>query len=254
MSQPKLTELLAGFLNKQAQAHADGLADLSVATEVDLYDAAPARLTDPAQAWAEAVMAVDYFQHASGNARKRPVPPQWPELVADHQPELAVAFALGNFPQMVRDFQSILHTSKHVPAPTPSGRSHPTLVSWAQQVAGEKQYPEMLLALGMLRLTGKYTEAEALVRDSDALVPPEWRVAWKNEKAALAWHQGQTDAAREIWDALEPRAPVLFNRGMAELFAGQAGNAQHSLEEALAKIAPTSSWHHLASLYLTLCR
>ena len=45
-AQPGLTDLLARFLNKQAQAHTDGLADLGPGAEVTPYEAGPVQPID----------------------------------------------------------------------------------------------------------------------------------------------------------------------------------------------------------------
>ena len=81
------------------------------------------------------------------------------------------------------------------------------------------------------------------------LIPAEWRAAWTNEKAALAWHQGQTESARALWSAMEPSVPVLFNRGMAALFLGETAQGRAALDEAIARLPESSAWHHLARLY-----
>jgi hypothetical protein len=251
-AQPKLTDLLARFLNQQAQAQRDGLTDLGLGAEVTPFEAGPVQPIDPRLAWEEAVAAAAYFQ--SGLAAKEwPVPTQWGSLVADQEPAVALAFCLGNYPQMVRNFHLILQKAKPAHVPASPGRSIPALVEWAGQVAAKRQYPQVLLALGILRLAKNFEPAQAFVQSNDALVPPEWRAAWNNEKAALAWHQGQSPAALAIWDAMEPAVPVLFNRGMARLFQGNNAKGRTSLNEVIAQLPETSSWHHLARLYLTLC-
>ena len=106
--------------------------------------------------------------------------------------------------------------------------------------------------MGALRLANNFSQAEALVKSCDAHVPSEWRAAWNNEKAGLAWHRGNTEAARALWNAMEPNVPVLFNRGMAELFMGATAAGRAALGEAVAKIPEHSAWHHLARLYLLL--
>jgi len=73
-----------------------------------------------------------------------------------------------------------------------------------------------------------------------------------NEEAALAWHRGQAEAASKMWQAQEASIPVLFNRGMAALVLEQTAAAQEALQQAVARLPETSSWHHLARLYLTL--
>src|SRR5207247_3156316 len=117
-----------------------------------------------------------------------------------------------------------------------------------------KQFPQMLLALGSLRLAKQIDAAKAFARKHEAEVPAAWRTAWDNEKAALAWHAGRAEEARAIWQKLEPTVPVQFNRGMAELFLGETGAGRQHLVAAIAQIPETSAWHHLGRLYLTLAQ
>jgi hypothetical protein len=46
--------------------------------------------------------------------------------------------------------------------------------------------------------------------------------------------------------------PVLFNRGMADLFQDKPEEARQALKEVVGKLPETSAWHHLAHLYLAL--
>ncbi len=128
----------------------------------------------------------------------------------------------------------------------------PALVDWAHKVAAKKQYPQILLALGCLRLANNFDQADALRDACAAGVPEEWRAAWQNEKAARAWHQGRADAAQEIWNAMEPCVPVLFNRGMADIFGNDAVRGGAILDAVAEQIPETSAWHHLARLYALL--
>ena len=45
---------------------------------------------------------------------------------------------------------------------------------------------------------------------------------------------------------------MLFNRGMAALFAGDIAVAKQHLTAALAKLPTSSAWHHLGRLYVIL--
>ncbi len=170
------------------------------------------------------VAAAEFFQPGV-SGKECPVPPQWGTLVADQEPVIALAFSFGNYPQMVRNFHLMLQKTlpKHV-VPSP-GRPIAALVEWANQAAAKKQYPEVLLALGTLRLAKNFEAAHAFVTAQDAAIPARWHAAWSNEKAALAWHEGHGKTALALWDAVEPAAPVLFNRGMAHLFLGNTALA-----------------------------
>jgi tetratricopeptide (TPR) repeat protein len=252
--QPNLTQLLARFLNNQAAAHAVGLTNVDAGPEVTPYEAAPVQPIDAKLAWEEAVAAVGYFNSAADTA-KWPPPPHWGSLVAGHEPVVDLAFCVGNFPQLVRNFHLLLR-DKVDPAAAASSPGRPTpvpaLTDYAQQAVANKQYGQMLMAVGALRLAKQFDQAENFAKANDALVPSEWRTAWNNEKAALAWHRGQRDAARSLWRAMDKSVPVLFNRGMAELFLGDAAAGRTALTEAIAALPETSAWHHLARLYLLL--
>ena len=82
--------------------------------------------------------------------------------------------------------------------------------------------------------------------------PAEWRAAHANEEAALAWHRGRADEAAALWQKQSESVPVLFNRGMAALFLGDAVTAHEALTRAAAALPETGAWHHLARLYLAL--
>jgi hypothetical protein len=249
--QPKLPDLLARFLNKTAQAQQEGLHDS--APEVTPYESNLAQPVDARLAWKEAVAAISYLVPGA-DVKQWPLPPHWSSLVASQEPHVAVAFCIGNFPQLVRDFHLILSKSKPAGLSSESARPvhAPALLDWAKQAAEQKHQANMLLALGTLRLARNFDTATAYVSENDAHIAPTWRAAWTNEKAALAWHQGRWEAARDIWSEMEPRVPVLFNRGMADRFLGNSAKGGAALNEAIAQLPETSAWHHLARLYVLL--
>jgi hypothetical protein len=252
-AQPNLTELLAGFLNRQAQAGAEGLASLGPGAEVTPYEAGPVQPIDAKLAWEEAVVAASYFLPGV-DATSWAAPPHWVNIVSEQEPAVALAFCLGNFPQLVRDFQGIVHkVNPGTFQPSPGRPMHvPALVDWAREAAARKQLPRVLTSLGALRLARNFDKAEAYIEANTPVMPREWRDAWNNEKAALAWDQGHADAAMAIWNTMEPKLPVLFNRGMAELFRGDAAAGRAALSEAALKLPENSAWHHLARLYILL--
>jgi hypothetical protein len=254
-TQPKLASLLARFLNERAQAQKDGLAghdsgaDAPLA-EVTPYDAGPVQPIDAKLAWTEAMAAAAYFPKRV-DVNKWPVPPDWASLVAGHEPVVALAFCLGNFPQLVRNFHLMLQNSRHTSVPVATGPALivPALVDWTKSISAKKQWPHTLLALASLRLARNFDHADAFVASNDGHIPLEWRAVWENEKAALAWHQGRADAARALWNTMEPCVPILFNRGMADVFGGDAARGRAALDAVAAQIPDTSAWHHLARLY-----
>ena len=217
------------------------------------YDAGPVQPIDAGVAWTEAIASAACFQPVF-DAKTLTVPPEWVSLVAGHEPAVALAFCMGNFPQLVRNFHLILQSAAPPRLSVNSGRAAevPALVDWARKVGAKKQYPQVVLALGCLRLAKNFPQAEALIAEHDALVPGEWRAAWQNEKAGFAWHQGRAEGARDIWNALEPCVPVLFNRGMADVFGGDVVRGRATLDAVAEQIPETSAWHHLARLYALL--
>ncbi len=190
----------------------------------------------------------------SGTAPSLTAPPDWPMLVASQEPVLALAFAVGNFPQMVRHVQPLLHARKlSEMRPAAPGRAIPVpaLLTWANE---QTTYPPILLALGALRLARQFAEAEKLLGKQSPRVPAEWKAALANEEAALAWHAGKADEALKLWKAQADSVPVLFNRGMALLFNDKRADAAKALTEAIRHLPEESAWHHLAQLYLALAQ
>jgi tetratricopeptide (TPR) repeat protein len=250
--QPNLSSLLARYLQRQAEAHADGLAAADATGEVVPHEVGPVQPIDARPAWEEAVAVMTFY--GPGEQKLLQPPPQWPHLVAAHEPETALPFCLGNFPQLVRNYQALMQTKNLLELrPTATGPVHADeLVGWAKQDLAGKQMPRLLLALGTLRLAKQFDAADEIVRANEAGIPAEWRAAWGNEKAALAWQRGQFDNAQAIWQALPPSVPVLFNRGMAALFCGRPAEAQTALTDAVKQLPDSGAWHHLGQLYLTL--
>lgn len=249
--QPKISDLLARFLDKQAQAMSAGLAQFDPCAEVTPYDAGPVQPIDPKPAWEEAVTAARFFQPG---VKGMQAPPSWPQLVASHEPAVALAFCAGNFPQLVRNFHLIAHKANVADLRPQAGRpvEAPALLEWTDKVQARAQFPQALFALGALRLAKQFSKACEVGKALEAKVPPEWQTAWANEKAALLWHEGQAEAARDLWYAQPASVPVLFNRGMAELFLGNKDKARAALTEAVRQLPESSAWHHLGRLYLTL--
>lgn len=248
--QPPLSELLGRYLQEQTAAHASGMALPEALGEVVPHDAAPAQPIDPRIAWTEAVTALRFFHDSRATA----TPPDWPTLVVTHEPETALAFAAGNFPQLVRNLLPLWQT-KDLTSLRPrrtTAEPVPTLVDWAAQTLQKGLYPHSLIAVGALRLARQFDAADAMMPAHSAQVPAAWRAAWANEQAALAWHRGQTAEAASAWQAQKDSVPVLFNRGMAALFLGRAADARAALNAAVTQLPEDAAWHHLGRLYLAL--
>ena len=247
--QPSLTDLLARYLEKQADAQGAGIATFD--GEVNPYEVGPVQPLDPKLAWDESLVVLPFY--GKSQPQRRQAPPHWSQLVAGHESIVAIPFCVGNFPQLMRNFHQVLTQPNlnelHPPAVRPAAVE---LSPWVEEIAQKKQFPQMLLALGTLRLAKHYEAAEAFVRAHDAMIPAEWRAGWDNEKAALAWHCGRFEEARRLWDALAATPAVLFNRGMAALFANDCAAAKQHLTAAIAQLPASSAWHHLGRLYLTL--
>jgi hypothetical protein len=253
--QPNLADLMARYLQKRADAQAVGIATFD--GEVTPYEVGPVQPLDPKLAWDEALAVLRFY----GSTREGGIqaPPHWSHLVAHHESIVAIGFSAANFPQLMRNFHAVLGLGASQPlnlAKLRAAVSRPALAleltPWVDEIAQKKQFPQMLLALGTLRLAKCFDAADTFVRVHDAVIPAAWRSGWENEKAALAWHSGRYNEARNSWDALEPTVPVLFNRGMAALFDGDALTAKHPLSAAIAALPASSAWHHLGRLYLTL--
>jgi hypothetical protein len=251
-AQPKLDELMARYLQRQAEAHQAGLSSFNVG-EVTPYEAGPVQPIDAKLAWDEAVKAIELLSPEKINLK---APPGWATLVAGHEPAVALAFCVGNFPQLVRNFHMILQKANLADLRPQAGRTTvvPGLEDWANETAAKGKYPQVLLALGALRLAKQFELADRFIEDNDAAIPQAWRAAWENEKAALAWHCGDVEKARDMWQRQEASLPVLFNRGMADLFLGHAETGRQAMKEAVAALPENGSWHHLARLYLTLAQ
>lgn len=242
-----VAELLGRYLSRQVEAHTAGLGYAEPAGDAVPHEAGPFQPVEPRLAFADAIAAADSYLLPGKPAFR--LPPDWPALVNAFEPTVAVAFALGNFPQMVRDVQPLLGGDPAaLRQPPGEPLPAPRLLEWAEAARGDA---ERLLAAGVLRAARQFAAAERLL----AVVPsPDWEALHANEAAALAWHQGDHGRALTSWQHQQECPAVLFNRGMATLFLGDAGSALAPLERALDALPETAAWHHLAGLYLTLAR
>jgi tetratricopeptide (TPR) repeat protein len=252
-NQPDLAALLNGYLQRQVDAHNLGLGTQTAGGEVVPYEAAPVQPIDARLAWAEAVTAATLLVPESQAASWK-APPSWAALVAGHEPAIALPLCVGSFPQLVRDLHPLLQATDLTQLRPNNSRplAVPALAEWAAEAAEKRQFPQVLLAIGTLRLARQFDQAAQVLQACEADVPTKWRSAWANEKAALAWQQGQGEQARALWDAQVTSVPVLFNRGMAALFLGASAEARVPLAEAVAKLPEEGAWYHLGRLYLAL--
>ena len=238
-------DLFGRYLRRQMAAQTEGLGFAEVDAQVVPHEAVPMQPVDPRVAWHDALAA------ASEEDISWTVPPDWPSLVAAQEPAAALAFCIGNFPQLVRDLQPFL--SGVVLSAPRSARNRPLPLSptLAQWVNTDFNCPQVFLAAAVLRLARRFEEASALL-PSLQQTPPAWQALRANEEAALAWHRGNGEEALHLWQTQTASVPVLFNRGMASLFLGRAAEARSALRQAVEQLPDTSAWHHLGHLYLTL--
>ena len=242
-----LSALFTEYLESQTTAEEQGLGFAPPSGEVEPYESAPVQPVDPRQAWTDALAVMDHFPSAKATWA---TPTDWPALVSAQEPAVALAFSLGNFPQLVRNLHPLLASGdltalRAVPArPLPA----PTLIEWSR-TCGDG--PPVLLAAGVLRMSGQFDAAADILRRWQP--PAEWRAVYANEEAALAWHSGRAEEAAALWTKQPDSAPVQFNRGMAALFLGDVAAARKALISATAVLPETGAWHHLGRLYLALC-
>jgi hypothetical protein len=238
--QPRLADLMTRYLGRQTAAVAAGL-QASPTGDVQPHEAVPVHAVDPKQAWGEATATLSYF----GAASKAKAPTDWPMLVAAQPSHTGLAFAAGNFPQMVRDLAPLYRSAEDLAALSPADAPP---VDFAGEF-GPADFPQMILAAGTLRLARQFDAAEKLLKNP---APANWAAAWGNEYAALLWHRGKKAEAIQRWCELSNAVPVVFNRGMAALFTGRPAEARAELYRAVEQIQETSGWHHLGRLYLAL--
>jgi tetratricopeptide (TPR) repeat protein len=252
--QPAISELLAGYLRQQISRQAAGLAGVESTGEVVPFDAIPVQPVDAALAWSEAVAVALHFQPES-QTPTWPVPPDWAAMVSSQEPVAALALSFGNYPQMVRSLHTLLHATDLralLPAGEASAPPAPGVREWAAASTRGRPFPQVLLAVGVLRLNRQFDAAAELLERHKAEAPSPWQAAWANEEAALAWHQGRVQEAANLWQKQAASLPVLFNRGMAALFLGNSAEARPVLTEAVEQLPEESGWSHLGRLYLVL--
>src|SRR4029077_16157844 len=114
---------------------------------------------DPMLAWKDAV-AVAKLLNPSAQTKWK-VPPEWPALGAEQEPGVALAFALGNYPQLVRNLPPLLtQEPAALRAVSAQAVNLPDLNAWASQ---PHDGPHRLLAAGILRLAGQLDQAQSVL-------------------------------------------------------------------------------------------
>jgi hypothetical protein len=229
--QPQLTDLMARFLDRQTAAVAAGLA-ANLPGDVEPHEAVPVQAVDPKHAWDEATTALGFY--GINNSEKAPA--DWPTLVAAQPSHTGLAFAVGNFPQMVRDLAPLYRAADDLGG-LPVADGPPVAIESSPK-------SDDLLTLGTLRLARQWDAVDAALTTLAGRLP--------NEEAATLWHRGRKDEAVQRWNEMAESVPVLFNRGMAALFTGRPADARVDLRKAVEQIPEASGWHHLGRLYMAL--
>src|SRR5262245_24699336 len=103
---PSVADLFTRYLNRQIDAQTQGLGYAAPTGEAEPHEAVPVQPVDPQLAWKEALAAAGVL--APTSRVKWLVPPEWPTLVAQQEPAVALAFCLGNYPQLVRNLHPLL--------------------------------------------------------------------------------------------------------------------------------------------------
>jgi hypothetical protein len=247
-----MADLLLQYLDRQAAAHDRGLA-ASLSGSVVPYEAAPVQAVDPRMAWDEAVAVFRFFD-SEVRTSDWPIPTDWPTLAGIHELAPGIAFSAGNFPQLVRQLYPLIHAEKlsvlQISGSQPVEMAE--LASWADQTVRKASSPQTLFVAGVLRLARQFDQADEWLKRHQAGMPTAYRAAWANEAAALAWHRGNLDEAAALWQSQATSVPVLFNRGMADLFRDRPAGGLATLSQAVAQIPEGDAWHHLGRLYLAL--
>ena len=252
MTPPTLADLTMRFVNRPIDA-ASIEAEAGALGDVEPHEVSVGFRADPRLAWQEG-LAVLAATGLRDTGKPLTAPSEWSAVVVRHESIATQPFAIGNYPQRVRDLTALLQ-AKDLSQLRPIGDTRmvsPSLRSWAAKQAEKAQFPQALQAAGILRSAHDFEQAEKVLNDLRDNVPEQWKTAFANEEATLMWQMGSVDKAAAIWDQLPENPAVLFNRGMAALFLNQTTKARENLKKAIAVLPETDGWHHLASLYLAL--
>ncbi|MFL5327719.1 MAG: hypothetical protein ACJ8C4_02290 [Gemmataceae bacterium] len=238
---------MAAFLARQGTT---GVASTSC-SGIEPYDAVPSQAVDSVVAWEGAFEALT--SNVSSVKPPKRIPEVWSTLVAALPSALALPMAVGNFPQAVRDLPALLQVGPAAAAGNRPAMIDETAISqFLAKSAASDDPVSWFLAVGMARMTGDYEKAEQLIQAKQSMVPPHLSDAWANERATVLWERGFFEQAVPIWYSLPDSAPVLFNRGVAELVGPNVRFAAKHFKAAVAMLAESSGWHHLGRLYLAI--
>jgi tetratricopeptide (TPR) repeat protein len=245
--QPTLQDLTLRFLASRSDAVGSAV-ESATGGEVEPHEVAAGFRIDPRSAWVDA--------SAASTTSPGAAPAEWAALVGQPVAVLAQPFALGHFPQRVKDLHPLLTGSKPSEF-RPKASSHPVsgfngLRSAISQLASQHQSETVLRAAGLARSLGDLELAKTLLAKAEPLCTGDLRTVWENEAAALLWQRGDCEAALKAWESMSETPQSVFNRGMALLFLGRASEARTLLAKAADRIPETSGWNALARLYVAL--
>jgi hypothetical protein len=240
---PSLGELFARYLSNPESHPVDSRPGL-----VEPYDSAVVHPVDAHLAWQGALASLAGVA-ARGTQFERPA--EWTGLVQAHESYPAVAMVAGNYPQLMRDLPGLVQADNLADLLRLPAAVHelPGLSNWAARTS-KSSFVARMLAAGVLRLAGQFDAAKALLSEDTNLSEGERQIL-QNERAGLAWNQGDRESAVREWLKLPVSAFGQFSLGMATLFE-QPGRALPYLQSAIKLLAEEDPWRHLAGIYLAL--
>jgi hypothetical protein len=244
-AQPSLDALMTRFL----AARATGTAEASDTGEVVPHEVAGGFRPSANLTWEEALTVFRLF---GVEAEQLPCPADWAAFAALESHAVAVPLAAGLFPQRVRQVPTL--TGEHPAEPTVTVAGFAGLRGWLLKALRSQSATTLLVAAGVAAGLGDWAEADAALQRAEPLCTGAWRAAWLNQRAALEWLRGRRVEAVDAWAQVDAETVVAFNRGMADLFAGQPTGASAALERAASHLPESSGWCHLAKLYQSLTR
>lgn len=256
---PAINALLAKYLSRlRTEAALHGLWESPPASEVEPYQPAEVNVLESRTALEEALAAAHWLlddptQRTQFQVRPMRHVPEWANLLRRVEPMPFVPFALGYFPQLVRDVHLVWQTDPTQWKPPQAGTTYSGLWEWGELMLAQMRPAEALFAAAVLRLLGQTREARQLLRAIKGQAPASWHLLLLNEDAALAWHEGDYTTAATILESANSEAPpICFNRGLNQLLQGKPHLAREQLARAVAQLPETSAWHHLAQMYRLL--
>lgn len=249
--QPTIAELTSQVVSwsqdaEMLAAAADALG------QVEPHEMTAGLRTDPRTAWTQAMEALGT---SAEQLKGVTLPGEWGRLVVRQDVVAALPFAIGNYPQRVRELGVLVQATDltQLLMNSPEMETAPKgLADWCKKQLDAGTMPQALIAVALYRASRDYVTAEKMLTSLTNKVPFEWQTMLENERATLLWERGFHSQARDLWHSLPTTNPVLFNRAMADLFMGHAETAKTEFRQLLTQLPESSAWFHLASLYLAL--